>query len=49
MCVLWYFIWALDDVGLFFQGAYRDDSGQPMVLDAVRVAEERICGSHFME
>lgn len=32
-----------------FQGAYRDDTGKPVVLNAVRAAEEKICGSHFME
>ena len=31
------------------QGAYRDDSGRPVVLDAVREAERRVAGSHFME
>eukprot|EP00198_Chlamydomonas_reinhardtii_P007273 XP_001696609.1 aspartate aminotransferase [Chlamydomonas reinhardtii] len=30
-------------------GAYRDDNGQPVVLDAVREAERRVAGSHFME
>lgn len=31
------------------QGAYRDDSGQPVVLESVREAERRVAGSHFME
>lgn len=31
------------------QGAYRDDSGAPVVLEAVREAERRVAGSHFME
>jgi hypothetical protein len=31
------------------QGAYRDDSGQPVVLHSVREAERRVAGSHFME
>ncbi|KAF8065801.1 ASP1 [Scenedesmus sp. PABB004] len=31
------------------QGAYRDDAGQPVVLGAVREAERRVAGSHFME
>lgn len=30
-------------------GAYRDDSGAPVVLEAVREAERRVAGSHFME
>eukprot|EP01026_Neomeris_dumetosa_P080986 TRINITY_DN90371_c0_g1_i1.p1 TRINITY_DN90371_c0_g1~~TRINITY_DN90371_c0_g1_i1.p1 ORF type:complete len:429 (-),score=41.01 TRINITY_DN90371_c0_g1_i1:493-1779(-) len=30
-------------------GAYRDDSGQPVVLNSVREAERRVAGSHFME
>eukprot|EP01025_Chloroclados_australasicus_P056056 TRINITY_DN6886_c0_g1_i4.p1 TRINITY_DN6886_c0_g1~~TRINITY_DN6886_c0_g1_i4.p1 ORF type:complete len:422 (+),score=52.95 TRINITY_DN6886_c0_g1_i4:55-1266(+) len=30
-------------------GAYRDDKGQPVVLDSVREAERRVAGSHFME
>ncbi|KAG2496504.1 hypothetical protein HYH03_005329 [Edaphochlamys debaryana] len=30
-------------------GAYRDDNGQPVVLDSVREAERRVAGSHFME
>ncbi|KAI8468621.1 MAG: pyridoxal phosphate-dependent transferase [Monoraphidium minutum] len=30
-------------------GAYRNDAGQPVVLDCVREAERRIGGSHFME
>ncbi|PRW56337.1 aspartate mitochondrial [Chlorella sorokiniana] len=30
-------------------GAYRDDSGQPVVLKSVREAERRVAGSHFME
>jgi aspartate aminotransferase len=31
------------------QGAYRDDNGQPVVLDCVREAERKIAGSGFME
>lgn len=31
------------------QGAYRDDHGQPVVLESVREAERRVAGSHFME
>jgi aspartate/tyrosine/aromatic aminotransferase len=31
------------------QGAYRDDNGQPVVLDCVREAEKRVTGSKFME
>lgn len=31
------------------QGAYRDDSGRPVVLESVREAERRVAGSHFME
>eukprot|EP00210_Caulerpa_lentillifera_P005530 g5289.t1 len=30
-------------------GAYRDDKGQPMVLQAVREAEKRVAGHHYME
>ncbi|KAL4440725.1 hypothetical protein ABPG77_000434 [Micractinium sp. CCAP 211/92] len=30
-------------------GAYRDDSGQPVVLRSVREAERRVAGSNFME
>ncbi|WIA37238.1 hypothetical protein OEZ86_014186 [Tetradesmus obliquus] len=30
-------------------GAYRDDNGQPVVLESVREAERRVAGSHFME
>ncbi|KIY94496.1 aspartate aminotransferase [Monoraphidium neglectum] len=30
-------------------GAYRDDNGQPVVLDCVREAERKIAGSGFME
>lgn len=30
-------------------GAYRDDKGQPVVLDVVREAEKQIAGEHFME
>ncbi|GBF87409.1 aspartate, mitochondrial [Raphidocelis subcapitata] len=30
-------------------GAYRDDSGKPVVLDCVREAERRIAGKDFME
>lgn len=30
-------------------GAYRDDSGRPVVLESVREAEKRVAGSHFME
>eukprot|EP00775_Hariotina_reticulata_P010765 gene10765-10921_t len=30
-------------------GAYRDDNGQPVVLESVRHAEQRVAGSHFME
>ncbi|KXZ53448.1 hypothetical protein GPECTOR_7g1347 [Gonium pectorale] len=30
-------------------GAYRDDNGQPVVLDCVREAERRIAGKAFME
>lgn len=30
-------------------GAYRDDDGQPVVLDCVREAERRICNNKFME
>ncbi|RDY10190.1 Aspartate aminotransferase, mitochondrial [Mucuna pruriens] len=30
-------------------GAYRDDSGKPVVLECVREAERRIAGSQFME
>jgi aspartate aminotransferase len=33
----------------YVQGAYRDDSGKPVVLGAVREAERRVMGSHFME
>eukprot|EP00879_Flechtneria_rotunda_P018587 GHRR01019503.1.p1 GENE.GHRR01019503.1~~GHRR01019503.1.p1 ORF type:complete len:226 (+),score=31.65 GHRR01019503.1:115-792(+) len=30
-------------------GAYRDDSGKPIVLESVRKAESRVAGSQFME
>lgn len=30
-------------------GAYRDDDGKPVVLGAVRKAEELVCGHHKME
>lgn len=30
-------------------GAYRDDSGKPVVLDVVREAEAKIAGTKFME
>ncbi len=30
-------------------GAYRDDKGKPVVLDAVREAERRIAGTGIME
>jgi hypothetical protein len=31
------------------QGAYRDDNGQPVVLNCVREAEKRVAGNKFME
>lgn len=34
---------------VFFQGAYRDDNGKPVVLNVVRQAEDMIAGSNFME
>ncbi|CAG9466216.1 unnamed protein product [Pedinophyceae sp. YPF-701] len=30
-------------------GAYRNDDGQPVVLDSVRLAEQKIAGKEFME
>jgi hypothetical protein len=30
------------------KGAYRDDSGKPVVLECVREAERRIAGNQFM-
>ncbi|GBG82050.1 hypothetical protein CBR_g34329 [Chara braunii] len=30
-------------------GAYRDDNGQPVVLECVRMAEQRIAGIEYME
>ncbi len=32
----------------FFQGAYRDDEGKPVVLQCVRNAEAKIAGCEFM-
>lgn len=37
------------DPEIFFQGAYRDDNGKPVVLNVVRQAEDMIAGSNFME
>lgn len=30
------------------QGAYRDDEGNPVVLQCVKEAEAKIAGSHFL-